>query len=54
MLPKERDGTVGNEAIIWVFAPDHAFDGKTPAELFPWEPDRVIVEARIRLDGSRD
>lgn len=53
-LPKERDGTIGNDAVLWVFSPDHAFDGKTPAELFPHEPDRVIVETRIRRDGAPD
>lgn len=54
VLPKERDGTVGNDAVLWVFAPDHAFDRKTPAELFLQEPDRVIVEACMRRDGDRD
>lgn len=54
VLPKERDGTVGNDAVLWVFASDHAFDRKTPAELFPLVPDRVIEEARIRRDGDRD
>ena len=41
-LPRERDGTVGNDAVLWVFSPDHAFEGKTPAESFALEPDRVI------------
>lgn len=54
VLPKERDGTVGNDAVLWVFWPDNAFDGKTPADVFPLEPDRVIEEARIRLAGGRD
>ncbi len=52
VLPKERDGTIGNDAVLWVFSPDRAFDGKTPAELFPLEPDRVIGETRIRRDGA--
>lgn len=54
VLPKEMDGTIGNDAVLWVFSPDHAFDGKTPAELFPLEPDRVIEETRIRRDGAPD
>lgn len=54
VLPKQRDGTVGNEAVFWVFSPDHAFDGKSPAELFPLEPDRVIEETRNRRDGAPD
>lgn len=53
-LPRERDGTVGNDAVLWVYSPDHAFDGRTPAELFPLEPDRVIEVARIRRDGHPD
>jgi len=54
VLPTEMDGMIGNDAVLWVFSPDHAFDGKTPAELFPLEPDRVIAEARIRRDGAPD
>lgn len=52
VLPRETDGTIGNDAVLWVFSPDHAFDGKTPAELFPLEPERVIAESRIRRDGA--
>jgi len=51
VLPRERDGTVGNDAVLWAFSPDNAFDGKTPAELFPLEPDWVTEVARIRRDG---
>lgn len=54
VLPKEMDGTIGNDAVLWVFSPDHAFDGKSPSELFPLEPDRVIAGTRIRRDGAPD
>jgi len=54
VLPRERDGTVGLDAVLWVFAPDLAFGGKSPADLFAAEPDRIIEEARIRLAGGRD
>lgn len=54
VLPKERDGSVGIEAALWILWPDHAFDRKSPADVFPLDPDRVINEARIRLDGGRD
>lgn len=53
-LPKERDGTVVNDAVLWVFWPDHAFAGKTPADVFPLEPCRVINEALIRRGGDRN
>lgn len=55
VLPRESDGSLGLDAIFWVFWPDQAFDKGTPAELFPLEPDRVIEEARIRfIEGGRD
>lgn len=54
VLPRENDGTLGLYAVFWVLWPDHAFDGKSPAEVFSLEPDRVIEEARIRLTGGRD
>jgi hypothetical protein len=54
VLPRDRDGTVGLDAVLWVFAPDLAFDGKSPAELFATQPERVIAEARIRLAGGHD
>lgn len=54
VLPRERDGTVGLDAILWVFAPDLAFDGKSPAELFATQPERIIKEARARRDGDAE
>jgi hypothetical protein len=55
VLPRESDGRLGLDAVFWVFWPDYAFDGKTPAEAFTLEPERVIEEARIRfLEGGRD
>lgn len=53
-LPRDKNGTVGLEAVLWVFAPDLAFDGKSPAELFAVQPERIIKEARARRDGSCD
>lgn len=54
VLPRDSNRTVGLDAVMWVFAPDNAFTGKTPAEVFAAEPDLVIEEARIRLEGGRD
>ena len=53
-LPRDRNGMVGLEAVLWVFAPDLAFDGKSPAELFAVQPERIIKEARARRDGNPD
>lgn len=54
VLPRDRDGTVGLDAVLWVFAPDFAFDGKSPAELFAAQPERIINEARARRDGDAE
>ena len=54
VLPRDRDGSVGTDAILWVFAPDDALDGKTPADVFPDDPERVIALARTRRDGGSD
>lgn len=55
VLPREMDGKLGLDAVFWVFWPDNTFDQKTPAELFPLEPDRVIQVARIRfIEGGSD
>lgn len=54
VLPKERDGTAGLDAVLWVLWPDAAFGGKSPSEVFVLEPDQVIEEARMRKDGDRD
>ena len=53
-LPRDRDGTIGLEAVLWVFTPDLAFDGKSPAELFALQPERIIKEARARRDANPD
>ena len=54
VLPRDRDGTVGTDATLWVFAPDDALDGSTPAEVFVSDPERVILLARTRRDGGVD
>ncbi len=54
VLPRDRDGTVGLDAVLWVLSPDLAFDGRSAAELFAVQPQRVIEEARIRLSGAGD
>lgn len=51
-LPRDRDGQVGLDAVLWVFAPDASLGGLTPAEKFPADPLRVIALARRRLHGS--
>jgi hypothetical protein len=52
VLPSDESNMVGNEACLWVFQPDGALDGHSPAELFPKDPERVIDLARRRRDGS--
>lgn len=54
VLPRNRDGTVGLEAVLWMLSPDLAFDGRSAADLFVVQPERVIEEARIRLAGGSD
>lgn len=51
-LPRDPDGQVGLDAVLWVFAPDAELDGLTPAEVFPSDPSRVVAVARRRLHGS--
>jgi hypothetical protein len=51
-LPRDESNVVGNDACLWVFQPDWALDGYSPAELFPQDPERVIKLARRRRDGS--
>lgn len=53
-LPRESDGTVGLDAVLWMFAPDLAFEGQTPAECFLHDPQRVILVALARMHGSND
>jgi hypothetical protein len=55
VLPRDEDGSNG-DAALWLFAPDAALDDRTPAEVFPTEPDRVIALAhrRFRSDESSD
>lgn len=50
-LPRDADGS-GRDAALWLFAPDAALDGRTPAEVFPEDPDRVITLARQRRGGD--
>ena len=52
VLPRDPDGTMGNrDAILWLYAPDAAFEGRTPSEAFLSDPDHVIHIARTRRDG---
>lgn len=52
VLPRDRDGQVSLDAVLWVFSPDASLGGLTPAELFPSDPLRVIALAKRRLHGS--
>lgn len=54
VLPRDSNRTVGLDAVMWVFAPDTAFSGHSPADTFANDPDLVIEEARIRIEGGRD
>lgn len=52
VLPRERDGSLGVDAVLWMYAPDLALDGREPAGVFGTDPDRVISLARRRRDGD--
>lgn len=54
VLPRDTNRAVGLDAVMWVFAPDHAFKRQSPAKMFADNPEFVIEEARIRLEGGRD
>lgn len=54
VLPRERDGTLGADAVLWAWSPDAALDGLTPAALFATDPDRVIALARRRRGAPDD
>ena len=51
VLPRDEDGGL-RDAALWLFAPDNAFGGATPANVFAEAPDSVIATARARRDGS--
>lgn len=53
VLPRDADGS-GQDAALWLHAPDAALDGLTPAEAFVEDPARVIELARARRDGADD
>jgi hypothetical protein len=53
----QRDASGSNrDAALWLFAPDALLDGRTPAEVFPEEPERVLRIARRRrgIDPTAD
>lgn len=54
VLPRERDGSIGLDAALWIVSPDLAFEGQTPAEYFLYDPQRVIRVALARMHGSDD
>lgn len=54
MLPRERDGELGAEDVLWMWQPDDALDGREPAVVFTTDPERVIALARRRRDGAND
>ena len=47
LLPRDGDGS-GRAAALWLFAPDAAFGGDSPASAFLTGPHRVIAVARRR------
>lgn len=51
VLPRDADGS-GRDAALWLATPDAALGDRTPAEVFPDEPFRVIALARRRRDGD--
>lgn len=52
-LPRDADGT-NRDAALWLYSPDAALRGNTPAEMFPVDPEAVIELARARRDGGDD
>lgn len=51
VLPRDADGS-GRDAALWLYAPDAALDGHSPAEAFATAPNRVITLARCRQVGG--
>jgi len=55
LLPRQTDGS-NRDAALWLYAPDALLEGKTPAEVFPEDPERVLRIARRRrgIDPTAD
>lgn len=51
VLPRDADGS-GRDAALWLFAPDAALGGRSPADVFPEDPESVIALGRTRRDGG--
>lgn len=49
--PTDADGSRRN-AMLWLFAPDGALGERSPAEVFPIEPGRVIALRQHRLSTA--
>jgi len=55
VLPRDGDDRrVNLDATLWVFSPKRALGERTPAEVFPTDPDAVIALARRLRDGWPD
>lgn len=55
LLPRQRDGS-NRDAALWLYAPDALLEGKTPADVFPEDPERVLRIARRKrgIDPTAD
>lgn len=51
-LPRDRDGALGTDAVLWMYSPDDALDGFAPVDVFPVDPERVIALAEVRKSGD--
>jgi len=47
LLPRQSDGS-NRDAALWLYAPDALLKGKTPSDVFPEDPERVLRIARRR------
>ena len=55
LLPRQSDGS-NRGAALWLYAPDALLDGKTPAKVFPENPEGMLRDARRRrgIDATAD
>ena len=48
LMPVKRDGSIAPHVARWIFTPNRALSMRSPAEVFPSRPDRVLKAATVR------
>ena len=48
LMPVKGDGSVAPHVARWIFTPNHSLNMRSPAEVFPSKPDRVLRAATVR------